>query len=160
MGRFSGWTLQKIRAFATHDVAPDDATYRELEAEVEGRIARRQTQGKRPKPEQLALLDEIRARVVAPPTIPPRVVAPAESTDGELLRLRRETDLWRALYRHRSEHLARWGMTDTLPDEMIRQIVRLWREMLADGFADAVRTAERLEADERHMYAHVDAPEG
>jgi hypothetical protein len=50
-------------------------------------------------------------------------------------------------------------MTDTLPDEMIRAVVRLWREMLAGGPADAIRTAERLDADERHMYAHVDARE-
>ena len=159
MGRFSGWTLREIRAFANQEVAPDDATYRELETEIETRMARRQAEGKKPKSDQLALLEEIRARMVAPPAIPPPVVAPAESTEAELKRLRREADLWRALYRHRSEHLARWGMTDTLPDEMIRAVVRLWREMLAGGPADAIRTAERLDADERHMYAHVDARE-
>lgn len=159
MGRFTGWSLLELRAEATKDGEVDDETYRALEEEIETRIARRVADGKKPKPEQLALLEEVRARAVAPPAIPPPVVAADESTEGELERLRREADLWRALYRHRSEHLARWGMTDSLPDEMIRAVVRLWRQILASGPADAIRTAERLDADERHMYAHIDARE-
>lgn len=148
MGRFSGKAIAELREAAREAVsAGDPATIKDLSDEMETRIKRREQQGKPAKKEQQEFLDELRVGKVAPPKRVPIVIAKPESPDDELQRLRHELELWRSLYSHETERLARWGMTDSLPIEIVEKVLALWSKRLEAEPEDSIRTKERLEID-------------
>lgn len=141
-------TIAQMReaAIAAHS-KNEGAVLRELIAEMETRIKRRQQQGKPAKRDQQAFLEELHAGQVAPPKRVPIEIAKPESREDELVRLLRELELWRSLYSHYTETLTRWGMTDSLPIEMVHEVLRLWEDKVKDVPADLIRTKERLASD-------------
>jgi len=156
MDGFSGKTIAYLREVAIDARSKnEDAVITELIAEMETRIKRRQQQGKPVKRDQQAFLEELRAGQVAPPKRVPIKIAAPESRDDELERLRRELELWRSLYSHDTETLTRWGMTDSLPIEMVEEVLRLWEAMINQGPVDLVRTKERLASDTSIIKARV-----
>lgn len=156
MDGFSGKTIAQLREVAIDARSKnEDAVITELISEMETRIKRRQLQGKSAKRDQQAFLEELRAGQVAPPKRVPIKIAEPESRDDELARLRRELELWRSLYSLDTETLTRWGMTDSLPIEMVEEVLRLWEEMIDQGPADLIRTKERLASDTSRIKARV-----
>lgn len=148
MAEFSGKTIAQLREVAVDASSKSqDAVITELIAEMETRIKRREQQGKPAKKEQREFLDELRVGKVAPPKRVPIVIAKPESPDDELQRLRHELELWRSLYSHETERLARWGMTDSLPIEIVEKVLALWSKRLEAEPEDSIRTKERLEID-------------
>jgi len=156
MDGFSGKTIAQLREVAIDARSKsEDAVITELIAEMETRIKRRQQQGKPPKRDQQAFLEELRAGQIAPPKRVPIKIAEPESRDDELARLRRELELWRSLYSHDTETLTRWGMTDSLPIEMVEEVLRLWEELINQGPADLVRTKDRFASDAARIKARA-----
>ena len=156
MEGFSGKTIAQLREIAIDARSKsEDTVITELITEMETRIKRRQLQGKPAKRDQQAFLEELRAGQVAPPKRVPIKIAEPESQNDELARLRRELELWRSLYSHDTETLTRWGMTDSLPIEMVEEVLRLWDEKISQGPADLIRTKERLASDISRIKARV-----
>jgi hypothetical protein len=148
MGRFAGKTIAELREAAREAASVGEPTIiKDLVAEMETRIERRKQQGKPTKKEQQEFLNELRAGKVAPPKRVPIRIAEPESPDDELKRLRRELELWRSLYSYDTEMLARWGMTDSLPIEIVEKVLGFWEDKIKDGCADLIRTKERLTSD-------------
>jgi len=155
MELFSGKTIAQLREVAISARSRNEsAVIEELIAEMETRINRRQQLGKPAKKAQV-FLEELRAGQVAPPKRVPIKIAEPESQNDELARLRRELELWRSLYSHDTETLTRWGMTDSLPIEMVEEVLRQWDEMISQGPADLIRTKERLASDISRIKARV-----
>jgi hypothetical protein len=157
MGRFAGKTIAELREAAREAASVGEPTIiKDLVAEMETRIERRKQQGKPTKKEQQEFLDELRAGKVAPPKRVPIRIAEPESPDDELKRLRRELELWRSIYSHKTELLARWGMTDSLPIEMVEKVLGFWEDKIKDGRADLIRTKERLTSDRATIKIRAD----
>jgi hypothetical protein len=156
MGRFAGKTIADLRKVAMDAVAQEDhATINELVTELEVRIQRRTQQGRPAKREQQEFLDELQAGVVAPPNRVPIVVADPETPDNELQRKRREVEIWRALYGAESEAMALWGMTASLPFDIVQEVLKLWAAKVEHKQVDAVRTKARLASDSKIILART-----
>ena len=147
MELFSGKTIAQLREIAINARSKsEDTVITELITEMETRINRRQQLGKPAKKAQV-FLEELRAGQVALPKHVPIKSAEPESREDELGRLRRELELWRSLYSHDTETLTRWGMTDSLPTELVQEVFHLWEEKIKNGPPDLIRTKERLASD-------------
>lgn len=148
MGIHAGKSINELRSIAIDALAlPDHRVVDELKAEMRVRIRRRTDRGQRPKREQEDFLRELERGVVAAPTERSGAPVEPELPNEELDRLRREIDLWRALYSELSETLARWGMTRAMPLDVLEKVGEAWRTKLQHGPLDPVRTPERFEAD-------------
>lgn len=154
MGRFSGESIESLRAVARQAIdAGEIAVIVDLKEEIRVRIQRRTDSGRKPKPEQLRFREELETGVITEPSrdVPP--TKQLESVPEELERLRREVDLWRALYSSESEILARWGVTASLPTPILEAVLTMWAKVVSEQ-PDLVRTAERLAVD-RQAFANA-----
>ena len=145
-GRYSGRTIDELRevAIASNN---DPEVFGELEEEMKVRIKRRIDKGQKPKKEQVEFLKELESRSAKPPAGGKVAPAKREEAPDELSRLRAEIELWRSLYSAASERLARWGITETMPERVLVAAVAAWREHLACGGGDLVRTQDQLNRD-------------
>jgi hypothetical protein len=80
---------------------------------------------------------------------PARVAGP--QTADELETLRTRVAIFEKIYGRRGELLARWGMTDAMPDELRDRVFEMWREELAGGPKGLSRDLRRLEDDVRAL---------
>lgn len=148
MGAYAGTSINALRAVAQVALASSDLrVIAELKDEMQLRIKRRIDNGQRPKREQVEFLRELEQGVVAAPAERPGAPVEPEQPNEELERLRRELDLWRALYSELSETLSRWGMTRAMPLDVLDKVGEIWRKKLEAGPVDPVRTPERFESD-------------
>jgi hypothetical protein len=72
-------------------------------------------------------------------------------TADELETLRTRVAIFEKIYGRRGELLARWGMTDAMPDELRDRVFEMWREELAGGPKGLSRDLRRLEDDVRAL---------
>jgi hypothetical protein len=60
-------------------------------------------------------------------------------------------EMLRSTFTERGEVLSRWGMTDSMPIDLLEKIGSMWLEKLATGYGDAIRTYEQLEKDFKQL---------
>jgi hypothetical protein len=60
-------------------------------------------------------------------------------------------EMLRSTFSERGEVLSRWGMTDSMPIDLVEKIGSMWLEKLATGYGDAIRTYEQLEKDFKQL---------
>lgn len=148
MSSYAGQTIKQLRTVAIGAIRTSNAEILlDLEKEMQTRIDKRIGQGKTPTKEQKKFLDEIKQGMVSDPIAGPGPDVGSELPSKELDRLRNEVRFWRSLYSESSESLARWGLTDELPVDLLDHIVELWRARLSDGQVDGIRTIARFETD-------------
>ena len=56
-------------------------------------------------------------------------------------------ELLRATFSEKGEILSRWGMTESIPDDLLAKIASLWIEQFKSGYKHAIRTQEQLLKD-------------
>jgi len=60
-------------------------------------------------------------------------------------------EMLRSTFSERGEVLSRWGMTDSMPIDLLEKIGSMWIEKLATGYGDAIRTYEQLVKDFKQL---------
>ena len=96
------------------------------------------------------LLRELESGVVPTPTSVPRFREKTlESSQGysDCVELAARYELLRATFSEQGAVLARWGLTDSMPDDLLTKIVALWIEKFSGGYTHVIRSQELLLKD-------------
>ena len=67
-------------------------------------------------------------------------------------------ELLRSTFSERGEILSRWGMTDSMPHDLLEKIGSLWLEKLATGHGGAIQTREQLDGDFKQLGIALSSP--
>ena len=67
-------------------------------------------------------------------------------------------ELLRSTFGERGELLSRWGLTDSMPHDLLEKIGSMWIEKLATGYGDAIRTYEQLIRDFKQLEVTLPDP--
>jgi hypothetical protein len=90
------------------------------------------------------------------PSATRRAEASAHASDtDDLDMLRERVRVLESIYGRRGEVLARWGMTEEMPTEIMERVFNIWEEVLAKGPGGLSRDLSRL-AEDRQMLKSTD----
>lgn len=67
--------------------------------------------------------------------------------ESECAALEARYELLRATFSEQGAVLARWGLTESMPNDFITKVMQLWLEKFSAGFTDVIRTKEQLLKD-------------
>ena len=82
------------------------------------------------------------------PQSKPRVVVDiSASVHKDCETLKASYELLRLTFTEQGELLARWGLTQSIPVDLLEKIRSMWIEKLTSGYGDAIRTIEQLDKD-------------
>lgn len=68
-------------------------------------------------------------------------------------------ELLRSTFSERGEVLSRWGMTDSMPHDLLEKIGSMWIEKLLTGYGHAFQTREQLGSDFETLGIALPGPE-
>ena len=97
-----------------------------------------------------SLFAEIESGPVAPPAYSPkpREQIPESSLgESECAALEARYELLRATFSEQGAVLARWGLTESMPDDLLAKIVSLWIDEFNGGYTHVIRSREQLLKD-------------
>jgi len=97
-----------------------------------------------------SLLAEIESGPVAPPVSSPkpREQIPESSLgESECAALEARYELLRATFSEQGSVLARWGLTESMPNDLLVKVVSLWIDEFNGGYAHVIRSREQLLKD-------------
>ena len=100
------------------------------------------------------LLDELGkgGPISLTPQSKPRVAVDISASvhkDCEMLEVSYE--LLRSTFSEQGELLARWGLTESMPIDLLEKIGTMWIEKLTSGYGHAIRTLEQLGKDFKQL---------
>jgi hypothetical protein len=96
------------------------------------------------------LLLEIESGAVSPPTslIKSKEKMPESSLgESECAALEARYELLRATFSEQGEVLARWGLTESMPVDLLVKIMSLWAEKFSGGYVHVIRSQEQFLKD-------------
>jgi hypothetical protein len=67
-------------------------------------------------------------------------------------------ELLRSTFSERGEVLSRWGMTDSIPHDLLEEIGSMWIDKLATGYGCAAQTREQLDRDFKFLGITLSSP--
>lgn len=97
-----------------------------------------------------SLLAEIESGPISPPvpsTESRERIPKLNMGESECAALEARYELLRATFSEQGAVLARWGLTESMPNDFITKVMALWFEEFSAGFTDVIRNKEQLLKD-------------
>ena len=97
-----------------------------------------------------SLLAEIESGPVAPPASSPKPreqIPESGLGESECAALEARYELLRATFSEQGAVLARWGLTESMPADLLAKVVSLWIEKFNGGYTHVIRSKEQLLTD-------------
>lgn len=67
-------------------------------------------------------------------------------------------ELLRATFSEQGELLARWGLTESMPHDLLKEVASMWSEKLMSGHGNTIRTPDQLNKDFKQLGISIPNP--